>query len=475
MNYNAACNLIWEVICLTASGILLLVGFFVFAAMMVTRLLPTLLALPFMAAWIAFTAGVPFIDWLNEILLKGSLRLSMPIALVIFGAMFAKVIQKTGISDEIIKKAAELSGDKPIAIAVLMTAATAFVFLGMSGLGAIIMIGSIAIPIMTSAGIEPIDAVILILLGMMTGSSLNFAGAAAGIGIFGAEAVLRYFVPAAIVSLIVTTMYIVINIPRGQNAGGSALSLLKEFFVGILSVPVSLIQTLGKLFTKKTSTLVKKKRSLPIAALISPILPLAIIATINFTVGLGDAKDGMIDPVAAAVLGFLIASLYAAILVRPSQAINLFTGALVDGIKDIAGVLFLFMGIGMLVTATTQPAAVEILNPLITTIMPSSFYGVLIFFTLLAPAALYRGPFNMYGMGSGIATILTNLHFLPATALYGIFSAVGFVQTVADPTNSQNTWLAGYAGVDTNAVMKKVLPYAWGACVLMMIVVAALQ
>lgn len=399
----------------------------------------------------------------------------MPIALVIFGSMFAKVIQKTGISDEIIKKAAELSGDKPIAIAVLMTAATAFVFLGMSGLGAIIMIGSIAIPIMTSAGIEPIDAVILILLGMMTGSSLNFAGAAAGIGIFGAEAVLRYFVPAAIVSLIVTTTYIVINIPRGQNAGGSALSLLKEFFVGILSVPVSIVQTLGKLLTKKSSTLIKKKRSLPTAALISPILPLAIIAIINFTIGLGDAKNGMIDPVAAAVLGFLIASLYAAILVRPSQAINLFTGALVDGIKDIAGVLFLFMGIGMLVTATTQPAAVEILNPLITTIMPSSFYGVLIFFTLLAPAALYRGPFNMYGMGSGIATILTNLHFLPATALYGIFSGVGYVQTIADPTNSHNTWLAGYAGVDTNAVMKKVLPYAWGACVLMMIVVAVLQ
>ena len=310
---------------------------------------------------------------------------------------------------------------------------------------------------------------------MLTGLSLNFAAAATGIGIFGAEAVLRYFVPGAIVSIIITVAYIVINIPRGENAGSSMFVLLKEFVSGILSVPFSLVQTLGKLFTKKNSTLIKKKQTLPNAALISPILPLAIIAGINFTVGLGSPKEGMIDPVAAATLGFFIASFYAAILVRPSQAINLFTGALVDGIKDIAGVLFLFMGIGMLVTATTQPAAVEILNPLITTIMPSSFYGVLIFFTLLAPAALYRGPFNMYGMGSGIATILTNLHFLPATALYGIFSGVGYVQTIADPTNSHNTWLAGYAGVDTNAVMKKVLPYAWGACVLMMIVVAALQ
>ena len=129
----------------------------------------------------------------------------------------------------------------------------------------------------------------------------------------------------------------------------------------------------------------------------------------------------------------------------------------------------------MLVTATTQQTAVEILNPLMTAIMPSSFYGVLIFFTLLAPAALYRGPFNMYGMGTGIATILTNLNFLPASALYGMFSGVGYLQGIADPTNSHNTWLAGFAGVDATAVMKKVLPYAWAACVMMMIFVAILQ
>ena len=460
---------------MTVAGILLLVGFAIFAALMVVRVLPTLLALPLMAAWIAFVCDIPFFEWLDEILLKGSFRLSMPIALVVFGSMFAKVVQKTGISDAIIKKAAELSGDKPIAIAILMTAATAFIFLGMSGLGAIIMVGSIAIPIMTSAGIEPIDAVILILLGMMTGASLNFAGAAAGIGIFGSEAVLRYFVPGAIISFTVTVAYIVINIPRGENAGGSMLTLLKEFFIGVLTVPVSLVKTIGKVFSQKSSTLMKKKQSLPSAALIAPILPLVIIAVINFTVGLGSAKDGMIDPVAAAVLGFLIASFYAAIIVRPSQAVNIFTGALVEGIKDIAGVLFLFMGIGMLVTATTQPEAVKILNPLIKTVMPSSFYGVIIFFTLLAPAALYRGPLNMYGMGSGIATILTSLNFLPSTALYGMFSGVGYLQTVGDPTNSHNTWLGGYAGVDTNAIMKKVLPYAWAACVLTMIVVVFLR
>lgn len=81
-----------------------------------------------MAAWIAFICDVPFFDWLGNIVVTGSFRLSAPIVLVVFGSMFAKVIQKTNISDAIIKKAAELSGDKPIALAALMTAATAFVF-----------------------------------------------------------------------------------------------------------------------------------------------------------------------------------------------------------------------------------------------------------------------------------------------------------------------------------------------------------
>ena len=460
---------------MTLAGILLLGGFVLFAALMVARVLPTLLALPLMAGWIAFIAGVPFFGWLSEIVVKGSFRLSAPIVLVVFGSMFARVIQKTGISDTIIKKAAELSGDQPVVIASLMTAATAFIFLGMSGLGAIIMIGSIAIPIMTGAGIAAIDAVILILLGMLTGSALNFAGAATGIGIFGAEAVLRYLVPGAVVSVIITCAYIFINIPRGNRGAAPAFALVKSFILAILSVPGSLVSVTGKLFSSRKSSLMKKKEALPGAALITPILPLAVIGIINFTVGLGNAADGKVDPVSASVLGFVIASFYAAVLVRPSQVINLFTGAIVDGIRDVAGVIFLFMGIGMLVTATTQKAAIDILNPLFVAVMPNSFYGVLLLFTILAPAALYRGPFNMYGMGTGIAAILTSLHFLPASALYGMFSGVGYLQAIADPTNSQNTWLAGFAGVDATNVMKRILPYAWGACVLMMMFVAVLK
>ena len=457
-----------------ASGILLLGGFALLAVLMVVRLLPTLLALPLMATWIAIIAGIPFVEMINDILMKGALRLGSPMIIVIFGAMFAKVIQKTGIANAIIKKAAELAGDKPFTIAILMSGATAFIFSGMSGLGAIIMIATIAVPIMTSAGIEPIDAVILILLGLFAGLAVNFSTLATAIGIFGSDAALKYYVPGICVAFLCLIIYIIINIPRSKSSDGSSFEVVKEFLIGIISVPKSFFQTVIKLFSKQSSSFVHKKKELPAAALITPILPLIIIAVANFTIGFGASADGKIDPTGAAMFGFVISSLYAALLIKPRETVNLFAGALVEGIQDVAGVIFLFMGIGMLVTASTHPSAVAILDPLMRNILPSSLYGVLIFFGLFAPTALYRGPFNMFGMGSGIASILMSVQFLPATILCGLFQAVNFLQN-ADPTNSQNTWLSGFTGVDTTTIMKKMLPYSWGSCILLLIIVAIRQ
>ena len=139
-----------------------------------------------------------------------------------------------------------------------------------------------------------------------------------------------------------------------------------------------------------------------------------------------------------------------------------------EGIQDVAGVLFLFIGIGMLIAASIHPASIAILQPLIGSILPSGQNGLLLFFAVFAPAALYRGPLNMYGMGAGIAAILTGLSFVPPLALCGMFIAVGYLQGLADPTNSHNTWISGYTGVDTGIILKRILPYAWVMCLLML-------
>lgn len=107
-----------------AIGILLV--FLVFVGLMMTRKLPTILALPLMAILFAVIAGVPWMSNDPEattiaktILSSGSMRLSGAIAGLIFGAWFGQILNKVGITKSIIRKAAELAGDKPVLIAVL--------------------------------------------------------------------------------------------------------------------------------------------------------------------------------------------------------------------------------------------------------------------------------------------------------------------------------------------------------------------
>ena len=204
-------------------GILILLVFFIFAGLMISRKLPTILALPLMGITIAVIVGIPFKDIINDVIMAGSVKLTSSIVVVIFGSMFARVIMKTGISDSIIKKAAELAGDKPIPIAITLTTAIAFVFLGMNGLGAVIMIGSIALPIMTSVGIKPIVAGSLLLLGMQTGLAANAGNYGTQIGIFGGGTISLFYIPALIISGIITLIFIFVNVKPNKERSTWAL------------------------------------------------------------------------------------------------------------------------------------------------------------------------------------------------------------------------------------------------------------
>lgn len=428
---------------MTIQGILILVAFFVFAALMITKKLPTILALPLMTFAIAIIVGMPLRDMVNVILLGGSTKLASSVAVVVFGAMFARVIMKTGISDSIIKKAAELAGDKPLPIAIALTAAIAFVFLGMNGLGALIMVGSIAVPIMMSAGIKPVVAGSLLLLGMQTGIAANAGNYGTHIGIFGGAVVSYYYIPALIISAVITLIFIFVNVKPERERSAWAVPSAK--------------------------TINGAEKRAPLIALIAPIIPIVIIFTFKAIWGFGAADKGFVDAVGSAIFGFIIGSIYAILVTQPKQMVSIFSSAIVEGIQDIAGVVFLFIGIGMLVAAVNNPLVAAHLNPIIKAIVPGNKLGFLIFFAVLSPLALYRGPLNMFGMGAGIAALMMSLKILSPSALAGAFIAVQYVQAVSDPTNSHNAWLADYIHDETSSILKMTLPYTWAMSIAMLI------
>lgn len=403
--------------------ILILVAFAVFVGLMVAKKLPTILALPLLGVLTAVIAGVPFMTpaeeggqtIMNYVIGQGASRLAGTIIATIFGGMFAKVIQKQGISDAIIRKAAELAGDKPYAIAFVLTAATALIFSAIGGAGPVIMVSTIVIPLMLSAGIQPVVAAGLVLFGISTGGLFNVANYQFYVDTIGMDMAMikSASVVLGIASVVAIVAYVLLNVKR----------------------------TGGKSFWAKPAAADTKEVN--IFALLAPLVPILLVFVFQFT----------------AELSLIIAVIYTILVTNPRQIIQVASSSLVEGIQDVAGVTALMIGIGILLNGVSAEATVALMQPLIGAIMPRSAVVYVIAFTILSPLALYRGPLNSYGLGSGLANIMLAAGTMSPAAVGNALRATGVVQGVSDPTNTQNVIVADYAKVDVNAILKSTLPY----------------
>ena len=77
-------------------------------------------------------------------------------------------------------------------------------------------------------------------------------------------------------------------------------------------------------------------------------------------------------------------------------------------------------------------------------------------FGLLSPLAIYRGPLNVWGLGSGIISLLVASGMNPVAAMVAL-RLDSNVQAVCDPTNSHNVWIADFTKTDVNEILKKTI------------------
>ena len=136
---------------MTASLIILV--FVIFAALMISRRMPAILAVPAMAVCVAAVARTPVKEILENVITNGSARLASQYLMGFAGAMLGRVVMQTGIAESMIKRAAEFGGDRPLVVAVTLMIAIAWLFTTLTGLGAVIMVGGLALPIMISIGV----------------------------------------------------------------------------------------------------------------------------------------------------------------------------------------------------------------------------------------------------------------------------------------------------------------------------------
>ena len=145
--------------------------FLLLAGLMVARNIPALLVVPLLSlAMAAIAGGAP-----ADVIVKRPVPLAPVYATLLFGALLSRVVLSTGIAETIVAYAAEFGGDRPFVLALILCAAVALLFTSVTGLGAIIMIGTIVLPVMLTVGVPRTTAATLFLLAFGLGYILNIA------------------------------------------------------------------------------------------------------------------------------------------------------------------------------------------------------------------------------------------------------------------------------------------------------------
>jgi hypothetical protein len=398
------------------SAVPILAVFAVFAVLMYRRVLPAIVAVPLMAVTMSLAAGVG-VAGLGAIVTAGAAALAPVYVAVVFGALLGRVTLDTGIARALVNLAAEYGGERPFALALGLCAIVALLFTSLSGLGAIIMVGSIVLPIMLTTGVPRTIAAPLFLMAFALGFIFNIANWTFYTTYFGVarEQLVGYAVVLAAIDALALVLFAAIAFRRERGYAAWAVAGEDEDAAG---------------------------RRVPAVALITPLLPLALYYALHVE----------------AAPAFVLAAIFGVLVTRPRDAVQTLMAAAIRGLEDVAPAVLLFMGIGMLLTATKAPQFAAALAPLAGGWIrnPVAYVAV---FGLASPLALYRGPLNPFGVGIAIFTVLLAGNAVPPIVLVAAVMAVVQVQNVCDPTNTANVWVANFTGVAIDAITKRTLPY----------------
>ena len=404
-------------------GVVMMLAFLIAVFVIFRGVSPIIVLLVLAIVW-PLLAGSSFWDLLTNVLQKGGVEYASTIVIIVFGAWFGQVLVQTGIAESMIRTAVELAGDRPIAVAWAVSLITALLFTSIYGVGAAISIGVIAIPIMLSLGIPPKVAAPAFTMAIGAGNYLN----PVEFGIFknffkGIE----YGPPYFTFYLIGFAVYLACGLAMSAwNLRG--VQVRRASAVGVAATP---------------------RVRVPWISYLAPAIPVVVIIAFKWPL----------------IPAFLLAIVFALATTQGSRSLRdsvaIFHKAFYDAFPDIATIAALWIICGMLIVAGQLDAVKAVLNPVFSPFIPHSPFGAAVFFALLAPLAIYRGPFSVVGTGAALLAVMLNANYVSPIFLYLCWRGPLCLQGSQDPTNSWTLWTIGYTKVSHAEFLKTALPWGW--------------
>ncbi|HAQ0364172.1 TPA: citrate transporter [Enterococcus faecium] len=373
--------------------------------------------------------GQGVIDVLTHIYTTGPAEYAKSILVnVFFGAFFGRVLVDSGIAATLIRKVVELGGDKPRITMSLLCIVTAVIFMSMTGIGPVISIAVIVLPILMSLGISVPVALFSFMGSIMAGIFANIVN-------------FKQY----------QTIY------AGFNPAAESYTYNDYFQIGMIGMIVSLVVVL----TVANISMNKKKRyamaanvpaeggDAPMISWLAVLLPVLGVVLLDLPI----------------ILGFILAGIWAL----------LFTGKLRGGYKEICrqfaklftdGAVDVAPMVGFLMTLAMFNNSAAYASPYFSAIfgdwIPQSPLVLAIVFAILTPLGFFRGPMNLVGSGSAILAVVLAVNPTMSPAfLFPLFAITTIAPQHLDITQSWVAWGLGYTKVTSLEYMKKSIPTGW--------------
>lgn len=427
------------------TGLIVVIIFALIAVLMMMKKIPTALALPLMAVGIGVVAGLPLKGEegiLTHVISSGALKLSGTYVAILFSCWLSQILYRTGVTTTIIKKAAEFGGDKPFVVSVALCAVSVFLFTVLYGTGAVAMVGAIVLPIMLSVGVPAVVACNSYLAAMSAGYMLNPANIAAVTNITGIEQSALYLCAAILCA--VCCVFFVVYLGWNFKKNGA-----KYAFAAKIEIPEE----------EPTPEGVSGIRGF-----LACMTPLAVV---------GIMLIFKLEAITIFVIGIVWAMVFT-VKGKWSKYASMIVQSCYEGFKEGAPTCSLMFGIGMLINAMTTPTTQAAISPFMQAITPTSAVALILFVCILCPLSLYRGPFNLLGLGAGLATSMVAVNALPIAALSAVFYAAMRWPTMSCPTSTQVVWSSNFVGLEPNTVVNKVFIHNWVMTAVSVIIMVAI-
>ena len=371
---------------------------------------------------------VPFNVAIKKIFAEPALNYGPTIIYIVFGSWFGRVLVDSGIAPAISAATNKVGKKKPLLAAVLVALVTCLIFVSAYGVGSVIAIGVILLPILLSVGLPRDLALSVFVLSIGAPMYLNVVlynqmKAFFPKAVYGGK-YLEFGIAAMIVQMVAVLIFLFVH--RKQID------------------PAKADENLAIIGAADNADEVK---SVPVISYLVPIIPVVMNMLFKW------------DAVPALTLGTLIAMLLTGQFKDYKHSIQFMNDTIKTAISDIAGLIMFLMALTMFSGAASMNAVR--FRPIFAAILPHNTLSLCLAMGILAPLALFRGPLHVWGAGAATAAVLSGIGLFSDALLLPLMYVPTLLAVSTDITQSWNVWGLDYMKVDSKKFLKNGVPVMW--------------